>query len=146
MLCICLVGGGGLSWQVLRMVILLRSECHGRGGGWGGGVAPSTSHACMVGRIPYSCNLSIHTFALYVAMIIHCQNCYCLFCRYCRLWMTSSRLTVNAKVASGLGSIPASSNTVEYKGRVEEAVLNNVHKKKKIIKNPPLKKDIIMIK
>ncbi len=67
MLCICLVGGGavlagfengnppqiGMPWA---------------GGGWGGGVAPSTSHACMVGRIPYSCNLSIHTFAIYVAM------------------------------------------------------------------------------
>jgi hypothetical protein len=60
------------------------------GGGAGmGGVAPSTSHACMVGRIPYSCNLSIHTFDIYVAMIhinvyiIHCQNCYRPYCRHC---------------------------------------------------------------
>ncbi len=40
------------------------------------------------------------------------------------------RLTVNAVVATVLGSIAASSDTVECEGRQIEAVLNIVHKKK----------------
>jgi hypothetical protein len=44
-----------------------------------------------------------------------------------------SSLAVNVKVATVLGSIPASSDT----GVADEAVLNNVHKK--ILKIPPLK-------
>jgi hypothetical protein len=43
-----------------------------------------------------------------------------------------SSLDVNVKVATVLGSIPASSDTVESEGAADEAVLNNVHKKKKI--------------
>ena len=39
------------------------------------------------------------------------------------------RPTANAKVAKVLGSIPASSDTVESEGAADEAVLNNVHKK-----------------
>jgi hypothetical protein len=35
--------------------------------------------------------------------------------------------------------MPASSDTVESEGRQDEAVLNNVHKKKKNPKNPPFK-------
>ncbi len=46
------------------------------------------------------------------------------------------RLTANAVVATVLGSIPASSDTVESEGAADEAVLNIVHKKKK----SPLKK------
>jgi hypothetical protein len=33
------------------------------------------------------------------------------------LWMRSSRLAVNAKVATVLGSIPATNDTVEFEGR-----------------------------
>jgi hypothetical protein len=40
------------------------------------------------------------------------------------------RLTVNAEVATVLGSIPASSNTVESEGVADEAVLNTVNRKK----------------
>jgi hypothetical protein len=43
------------------------------------------------------------------------------------------RLAVNAKVATVLGSIPASSDTVESEGRQ----MKQVCKKKKIPKNPP---------
>ncbi len=45
------------------------------------------------------------------------------------------RLSTNAVVAIVLGSIPASSDTVESKGR-HEAVLNIVHKKKNLKKYP----------
>ncbi len=41
--------------------------------------------------------------------------------------MVKERLAANAKFATILGSIPASSDTEEYDGR-HEAVLNNVHK------------------
>ncbi len=37
------------------------------------------------------------------------------------------RLAVNAKVATALGSIPASSDSVKPEGAADEAVLNNVH-------------------
>jgi hypothetical protein len=40
------------------------------------------------------------------------------------------RLAGNTKVATVLGGIPASSDTVECEGAVDEAVLNNVLKKK----------------
>ncbi len=50
------------------------------------------------------------------------------------------RLAVNAKVAAVLGLIPASSDTAELEGGgADEAVLYNVYKKKKSIKNPPFK-------
>ncbi len=54
-------------------------------------------------------------------------NCY-------RLWMRSSlawleRLNVNAIVATVLGSIPASYDTMKSKETTDEAVLNKVHKK-----------------
>ncbi len=41
------------------------------------------------------------------------------------------RLTANAEVATVLGSIPASSDTVESEGAADEAVSNKVHKFKK---------------
>ncbi len=41
------------------------------------------------------------------------------------------RLTVNAKVATVLGSIPSILRHSEIWGAADEAVLNNVHKKKK---------------
>ncbi len=49
-------------------------------------------------------------------------------------WMKSSpvvieRLTANAEFTTVLGSIPASSDTVESEGRPDEAVLNKVMKK-----------------
>jgi hypothetical protein len=47
----------------------------------------------------------------------------------CDLAEWLERLAVNAKVATDLGSIPASSDTVESEGAADEAVLNNVHKK-----------------
>ncbi len=47
------------------------------------------------------------------------------------------RLTVNAVVATVVGLIPASSDTVESEGAADETVLNKVHKRPK---NPPLKK------
>ncbi len=50
------------------------------------------------------------------------------------------RLAVNATVATVLGSVPASSDTVESDGAAEEAVLNNVHKK--IQKIPFCKKSL----
>jgi hypothetical protein len=56
--------------------------------------------------------------------------------RSCKVVRAS--LTVNAKVATVLGSIPASSDTVESDGAADEAELNNVHKNKKS-KKPPLK-------
>jgi hypothetical protein len=40
-------------------------------------------------------------------------------------------LTANVKVATVLGSIPASSDTVESEGAADEAVLNTVHRRKK---------------
>jgi hypothetical protein len=43
------------------------------------------------------------------------------------------RLTANAKVATILGSIPASSDTVESKGQPNEAVVNKVHTKNESI-------------
>jgi hypothetical protein len=55
------------------------------------------------------------------------------------LWMRSiarlhstvvERLAFNVKVATVLGSIPASSDTVESEGQMKQ-MLNNVHKKKK---------------
>jgi hypothetical protein len=45
------------------------------------------------------------------------------------------RLTANAKDATVLGPIPASSDTVGIRGIADEAVLNTVHAKKKL-KNP----------
>jgi hypothetical protein len=39
------------------------------------------------------------------------------------------RPTVNAVVATVLGSIPASSDTVEFEGAADATVLNTVHKK-----------------
>jgi hypothetical protein len=51
------------------------------------------------------------------------------------------RLTTNAVVATVLGSIPASSDTVESEGH--EAVLNIVHKKKKS-KKFPFKKSCVI--
>ncbi len=39
------------------------------------------------------------------------------------------RLTANAKVATVLGSIPESSDTVESEGAADEALLNKVHAK-----------------
>jgi hypothetical protein len=45
-------------------------------------------------------------------------------------------LAVNAKVATVLGSIPASSNTVETWEGADEAVLSNVHKKDYYIAGP----------
>jgi hypothetical protein len=47
------------------------------------------------------------------------------------------RLTANAVVIAVLGSIPASSDTVESEGAADTAVLNFVHKKKKIFKKSP---------
>jgi hypothetical protein len=44
------------------------------------------------------------------------------------------RLAANANVSTVLGSIPASSDTVENCGAANEAVFNNVHKKEKKIK------------
>jgi hypothetical protein len=44
-------------------------------------------------------------------------------------------MTANAEVATILGSIPASADTMESEGRQNETVLNKVHKK-----NPPVKK------
>jgi hypothetical protein len=41
------------------------------------------------------------------------------------------RLTANAEVATGQGSIPASSDTVESEGVADKAVLKKVHKKTK---------------
>jgi hypothetical protein len=41
--------------------------------------------------------------------------------------MAIERLTANAKIATVLGSIPTSSDTVESGGATDEAVLNNVH-------------------
>ncbi len=46
------------------------------------------------------------------------------------------RLTVNAVVATVLGSILASSDTVESEGAADETELNTVHKKPK---KPPFK-------
>jgi hypothetical protein len=43
------------------------------------------------------------------------------------LWL--ERLTDNAEVATFLGSIPASSDTVESEGAADETVLNKVQKK-----------------
>ena len=51
--------------------------------------------------------------------------------------MARERLTANAEVATVLGSIPASSDTVESEGDADEAVFNIVHKKRKNQKNPP---------
>jgi hypothetical protein len=42
-------------------------------------------------------------------------------------------LAVNAKVATVLGLIPASSDTKESEGAADEAVLNNIHYKKNSI-------------
>jgi hypothetical protein len=50
------------------------------------------------------------------------------------------RLAVNAKVATVLGSIPASSDTVESVWRQIEAVFNNVRKKKKNPQKSPINK------
>jgi hypothetical protein len=50
-------------------------------------------------------------------------------------------MAVKAKVATFLGSIPASSDTVESGGAADEAAWNNVHEKKKIQKYPPLFKN-----
>ncbi len=47
------------------------------------------------------------------------------------------RLTVNVKVATILGSISASSDTVKSEVAAEEALLNNVHKNEKS-KNPKI--------
>ncbi len=50
------------------------------------------------------------------------------------------RLAVNAKVATVLGSIPASFGTVDsgIRWAADEAVSNNVHEKRKNPKNTPL--------
>jgi hypothetical protein len=48
------------------------------------------------------------------------------------------RLAVNAKVATVLGSIPASSDTVESEGRHMKQSWIVYIKKKKILKNSPL--------
>ncbi len=50
--------------------------------------------------------------------------------------------SVNAKVATVLGSIPASSEIGESEGAADEAVLNNVHNKEKS-KRSPCKKAIL---
>ncbi len=52
--------------------------------------------------------------------------------------VVTERLTANAKVATVLGSIPASSDTVESEGRQIKPMLNKVHWKKKIPKEPPV--------
>jgi hypothetical protein len=49
------------------------------------------------------------------------------------------RLTANAKVATALGLIPASSDAVESEGAADEAVLNTELREKNP-KNPPVKK------
>jgi hypothetical protein len=56
-------------------------------------------------------------------------------------WQTGKisleRLAANAKVATVLVSIPASSDTVDSEVEANKAVLNNVHKKKKSNKKFP---------
>ncbi len=59
---------------------------------------------------------------------------------YLAEWL--ERLTANAVVATVLGSIPASSDTVGSEGRADEALLNIVHKKRKKFKKIPLLKNI----
>ncbi len=61
-----------------------------------------------------------------------------LFGRDLAEWL--ERLTAKAVVATVLGSIPASSDTVESEGRADEAVLKIVHKKIKNKKIPIKKK------
>ncbi len=50
------------------------------------------------------------------------------------------RLTANAPSCQSLGSIPASSDTVEPEGPADEAVLNTVHRKKENTKKSPVNK------
>jgi hypothetical protein len=63
--------------------------------------------------------------------------------RSSRVWMRSiaewlERLIANAVVTTVLGSIPASSETVESEGRHMKQCRISVHKKRKNTKNPPL--------
>jgi len=64
------------------------------------------------------------------------QKCAKMWMRSSQVWMRSSQVVrasgCQCKSRNSLGSIPASSDTVES----DEAVLNIVHKNKK---NPPLK-------
>ncbi len=54
------------------------------------------------------------------------------------------RLAVNAKIATVLGSIPASTDTVKYEGAEDEAVLNNLHKNIKIQKTTRFNRRILI--
>ncbi len=80
------------------------------------------------------------TFQKYIYTL--CQSSYVLttFWTHAPFQHSIIVMTANAVATTVLGSIPASSDTLESEGGPDEAVLSIVNKKKKSRKNPPLKK------